>query len=74
MPKNKVPATLEELRDQICEQAEFVGSRGYAHNIIALCLRMIEDRFGRAEANRAIVDFGLDKLGWHVLPEEEASE
>ena len=64
--------TLEELRDYIDEQAEYVGEKPYSHNIISLTLLQIAKRFGHAEANRAIGDFGLDLIGWSKHEEEES--
>lgn len=57
--------TLKELRDSIRAERRYVNRRPYSHNIIAIDLSMIEEKFGVAEANRAIDDFRLHLLGWH---------
>jgi len=56
--------TLEELRDQIEDEAPFVDIRGYSHNIISCCLRMIDKNHGTEAANQAIRDFDLEQKGW----------
>jgi len=68
--RDKVPIamTLEELRDQIREQAPMVGKAPYSHNIIGLALRAIDKDYGRAEANKAIDDFKLRRKGWDYQP------
>lgn len=62
---------LEQLRDQIKKEVRSVGIKPYSHNIISLGLRLIAEGFGKAEANRAIRDFKLDKKGWSEEPENE---
>lgn len=56
--------TLEELRERIEEEAQYVDVKPYSHNIISLTLRMIDTQYGKEEANKAIEDFGLEDLGW----------
>lgn len=68
---------LNDWRDSIEDNAPYVmGSqpRPYAHNIISLSLRAIADRFGAAEANRAIRDFKLAEKGWPERDETGATE
>ena len=56
--------TLEDLRDEIDAEAEWVDIKPYSHNIISLLLRQIARTYGPAEADRAIRDFGLEEKGW----------
>jgi len=65
--------TLQELREEIATARPHVFAKGAPHAIdnVARALRMISSRFGVAEANRAIVEFELDKLGWRPQQEEE---
>ena len=65
--------TLEEWRAVIEGNVNFVDVKPYSHNIIGLALSAIDGDYGRAEANRAIVDFGLDGLGWSEHAENEKS-
>ena len=62
----KAVKTLEEFRQQIEAEVGFVGIKLYSHNIIGLILESIACGYGDAEAHKAIVDFGLDQLGWSV--------
>ena len=57
-------STLKEYRDRIKKESPNVGKLPYSHNIIAFSLRDISRHFGVAEANKAIRDFKLDRLGW----------
>jgi hypothetical protein len=58
--------TLSELRDRIRWEAPHVGRKPYSHNIIRIVLVEIEKRFGRAEANRAVRDFNLERKGFNT--------
>jgi len=58
------PKTLEELRAEIEHEAQYVDIKPYSHNIIALLLGQIAKEHGQTEANKAIVDFELDDMGW----------
>ncbi len=55
---------LGALQSEISAAIPALDKGGYAHNIISICLRSIAKHHGKAEANRAIRDFGLDKKGW----------
>jgi len=55
---------LKALRTEIQCEADDVKS--YSHNIIALALKQIAEEFGDDEANKAIVDFKLEQLGWDL--------
>jgi len=59
-----LPETLEGLRERIADEAPYVGSRPYSHNIIALLLRQIANAHGQPVANQAIEDYDLEELGW----------
>lgn len=56
--------TLDDLREKIEEERPDVGKKPYSHNIIGLLLQQIDKKYGLAEANKAIADFNLIKLGW----------
>jgi len=60
----KVPKTLDDLRDEIDEQVDYIDIKPYSHNIIGLVLSMIAKEYGQVEANQAIRDFGLEERGW----------
>ncbi len=61
---------LKRLRERIEREVPFVGRKPYSHNIIGLTLNQIAGEYGVAEANRAMRDFGLEKLGWREVREE----
>lgn len=56
---------LNRLRSQIAREAQRQSTYSYADNIIRTALQQIDQMFGRSEANKAIDDFGLLKLGWN---------
>ena len=56
--------SLEEWRQDIENEVGFVDIKPYSHNIISICLRAISKNYGKKEANKAINDFKLEKLGW----------
>ena len=66
-----VSDTLNELRDRIRWEAPYVGRKPYSHNIIRIVLAEIEKKFGRAEANRAVRDFQLERKGFNEEPEND---
>ncbi len=63
--------TLEELRQEIQKEVPYVGRKPFSHNIIGLLLGAIHEKYGTQEANKAVLDFRLDKKGWKVLTEQE---
>jgi len=63
MPE-RMPETLDSLREKIGEEADYVDIKPYSHNIIGLVLRQIDRDYGKSEANKAIEDYGLEDLGW----------
>lgn len=59
--------------DEDREEIPFIGVKPYSHNIIGLYLAQIARDFGRGEANKAIMELGLEDEGWSVhLGEAEA--
>lgn len=60
---------LRELRRKIRLLVPSVGVLPYSHNIIGLYLMSIASRYGIKEANKAICDFGLERLGWSKVQE-----
>lgn len=58
------PKNLKGWRAVIKEEAPFVGVKPYSHNIISVALNAIAESYGDWVVNEAIVDFGLEKLGW----------
>lgn len=61
-------ATLQELRSKIRSERKFVDVKPYSHNIVSLALQRIANKFGQAEANKAVRDFQLARLGWREHP------
>ena len=62
---------LKQLRDRIDREVDYVDIKPYSHNIISLTLQTIDKEFGRKEANKALIEFGLEDLGWSCMPEKE---
>jgi hypothetical protein len=60
-----IEKTLDELKERILEEAEYVDIRPYSHNIISLYLREIDKRFGKKITNEIIEECELEILGWH---------
>ena len=56
--------SLKTLRDSIQCQVDSVDVKSHSHNIISLTLQKIAREFGDDEANKAVTDFGLERLGW----------
>jgi hypothetical protein len=61
------PDKLEELRDKIQSERRFADKQPYSHNLISLTLSQIAHEFGKDEANAAVRDFKLKKLGWSIV-------
>ena len=59
--------TLNERRETIEAEVPYVGIKPYSHNIIGIALSAIAKNFGKQEANKAIDEYGLKKLGWTKL-------
>ena len=56
--------SLEELKEIIDRERDFVDVKPFSHNIISLTLSEIANTYGEDEANKAIDDFDLEELGW----------
>jgi hypothetical protein len=56
--------TLQELKDIIAKEKDFIGIKPYSHNIISLVLLQISKEHSREEANKCIDEFELQKHGW----------
>jgi predicted AlkP superfamily phosphohydrolase/phosphomutase len=56
--------TLKELRNDISRERKYVDKKPYSHNIINFTLREIAAKFGKEEANKAVRELKLIKLGW----------
>jgi hypothetical protein len=63
-------STLDDLRDCLQREAPYVGIKPFSHNIVRITLVQIEQKFGRAEANKAVRDFRLKRKGFNEEPEE----
>jgi len=63
----KEKKTLEELRQQIADEIDYVDIKPYSHNIIGCVLRIIDRDYGTEEANNAVREFGLDEMGWKTI-------
>lgn len=59
---------LEQLREQIGDEVPYIDVKPYSHNIISLSLQHISNKYGKAQANKAIADFNLEKHGWKKEP------
>lgn len=62
---------LQELREIISHERNYVGVKPYSHNIISLTLLQIAREYGHVQANKCIRDFDLEPLGWKEKCEEE---
>ena len=71
----QMPKTLDELRETIAQFGPIVDTPKdrFAHNVVTFTLAIIDNRYGVAAANEAIVDFGLESKGWHQhdVPEKK---
>ena len=57
---------LGDFRAQIAREAKIVEDvKSHSYNVIAITLRQIAQKFGDTEANKAITDFKLERLGWN---------
>ena len=67
----KSECTLEEWRSRIKKEIPFVDRKPFSHNIISIALGAIDHDYGIYEANRAIEDFKLERLGWKKITVRE---
>tara|TARA_R100000742_G_C4274202_1_gene94085 strand:- start:1731 stop:1937 length:207 start_codon:yes stop_codon:yes gene_type:complete len=58
--------SLNDLRNEISELVETLDEKPYSANIIGICLRQIDDYYGKDEAEKAMIDFDLGSHGWSV--------
>lgn len=65
VPEDQEFEELEEVKERIRREKWWVGKKLYSHNIISICLREIAENYGQAEANKAIRELRLKRLGWH---------
>ena len=63
--------SLADWRKTIAKEVDYVDIKPYSHNIISLALGAIAREHGNTEANKAIVDFELEDLGWSQVKERE---
>lgn len=56
--------TLQELKEIIEREKDFIGIKPYSHNIISLVLLQISKEYSRKEANKCIDEFELGRHGW----------
>lgn len=68
------PMTLDEWREEIRKNAPWVNKKSHSHNLITICLQAISKQFGSDEANKAIDDFKLEKLGWTKEPQQDSKQ
>ena len=57
---------LVEYKNKIRNEIPYVDVKPYSHNIIAMILTMIGNKFGVVVANDTIIELQLDKLGWII--------
>ena len=60
---------LEEMREVLEREAEYVDIKHFSHKVTSLTLEMIKDNYGTKEVNQAIEDFDLEDLGWEKVKE-----
>jgi len=59
--------TLTELRMKIVNLVPTINKKQFSHNLIGLYLQEIASHYGKDEANKAILDFKLNKKGWSIV-------
>ena len=57
---------LVEYKNKIRNEIPYVDVKPYSHNIIAMVLTMICNKFGEVVANDTIIELQLDKIGWII--------
>ena len=55
---------IEECRQRIEAEIDFVDIKPYSHNIIGLSLSALASKTDNATANALIDEFDLEELGW----------
>ncbi len=71
LTKKEKQIKINGLQVDIEDEMEFVGLKPYSHNLISIRLSMISKLGGVKEANRVIVELGLEILGWSKIPEND---
>lgn len=56
---------IQEKREKIEQELEFLDIKPYSSNIISACLAATASKYGKKEANKLIDEFQLYLLGWH---------
>jgi len=56
--------TLQELKEIIEREKDYIGIKPYSHNIISLVLLQISQEYSKTEANNCIDEFELERHGW----------
>lgn len=69
-PKPAPPQeSLAELRAEIAKaKKKLRAPQSFSAQVIAYSLKEIAERFGKAEANKAIRELGLVRCGWKEEP------
>ena len=56
---------------KIMDERKFVDVKPYSHNIIAIQLHIISDKYGQKTANKLIKMCKLEELGWRIITDDE---
>ena len=64
---NQSEVELNNMKMKILREIPYIGVKEYSHNIIALQLGLISEKYGIATSNQLIKDFKLDTKGWVYL-------
>jgi hypothetical protein len=67
LTRSRMSKSLEQIYEDIQGHIDDPGP--YSHNLISINLTIIANNHGKAAANKAIRDLGLDELGWQEQPE-----
>jgi len=57
--------TIEEAREKIAAQVDYIDIKPYSHNIISIVLTRVSNVHSKEEANKLIDEFSLEDYGWH---------
>eukprot|EP01050_Picozoa_sp_SAG11_P045466 SAG11_NODE_22688_length_401_cov_3.029801_1_plen_70_part_00 len=57
---------LSELHLKILNEIPFIDEKPYSHNIIAMTLQIIEDKYGEDKVIETMKNCRLDKYGWCI--------
>ena len=67
---NAAREELAELRARIRMEAHYIGKKPYSHNLVGMLLREVAEKFGIAEANKAVRNFHLKAKGFNEESED----